>query len=201
MGFSEFELGSNPCLNKIIVPGHVVRDMRLDLQNYGIDDTTIFPDLEGLSRELVIRYRDIKTDSPHRGVFVRLKPSRLHKSGVGVFAIKRIPRNTRLFADENEELVWMSKNSLPKHGALRKLYDDFSIINGDRYGCPTSFNRLTPAWFMNESKEPNARCDDNYDFYTLREIRAGEELTVDYETFSDYPDSETVSLPAKSKRK
>jgi SET domain-containing protein len=47
---------------------------------------------------------------------------------------------------------------------------------------------LTPAWFLNESKKPNTRCDDNYDFYTLREIRPGEELTVDYETFSDYPD-------------
>jgi hypothetical protein len=189
-GFSRFARGASPCLKKFVIPGHVVRGMRLDLQNYGIDDTTIFPDLEGLSRALVTSYRDIKTDSPHRGVFVRLKPSKLHETGVGVFAIRPIPRQTRLFADENEEVFWMPKTLLPKSGPLRKLYDDFAIIKGKRYGCPVSFNRLTPAWFMNESKKPNTRCDENYDFYTVRDIRAGEELTVDYATFSDYPDGE-----------
>ena len=41
---------------------------------------------------------------------------------------------------------------------------------------------------MNESKTPNTRCDENYDFYAKRPISIGEELTVDYETFSDYPE-------------
>ena len=60
------------------------------------------------------------------------------------------------------------------------MYDDFSIVDGKFYGCPTSFNRLTPAWFMNESKRPNARIDDNYDFYAVRRIAAGQEITVDF---------------------
>jgi hypothetical protein len=38
---------------------------------------------------------------------------------------------------------------------------------------------------MNESKKPNTRCDENYDFYALRAVDSGEELTVDYSTFSD----------------
>jgi hypothetical protein len=65
--------------------------------------------------------------------------------------------------------------------------NDFSIIKGALYGCPTSFNRLTPAWYINESKKPNARCDENYYFRALRNVDAGEELTVDYGTFSDLP--------------
>jgi hypothetical protein len=185
---------------KIVIPGHVVRNVRLDIQNYGIDDTTIFPDLEGLGRALVTSYRDDEPDSPHRGVFVRLRPSNLHASGVGVFAIKRIPRNTRLFADETEEIFWMSQKALPKSGPMRKLYDDFAIIRGKRYGCPTSFNRLTPAWFLNESKTPNTRCDENYDFYTLREIRTEEELTVDCAAFSDYPELDQSRARTKSSR-
>ncbi|MGC9292816.1 MAG: SET domain-containing protein-lysine N-methyltransferase [Acidobacteriaceae bacterium] len=172
----------------IIIPAHVVHDIQLDFKDYGIDDTTIFPDLEGLGRALVTSYRNIKADLPHRGVYVRLQPSKLDKNGVGVFAIKRIPKNTKIFSGENEEVYWMSKKSLPANGPLRKIYDDFAIIRNNLYGCPTSFNRLTPAWFMNESKKPNTRCDENYDFYTLREISPGEELTVDYATFSDYPD-------------
>ncbi len=109
-------------------------------------------------------------DRPHSRVYVRLRPSKLDKKGVGVFAIRKIPKDTRIFADENEELCWIPKSSLPKGKALRTLYEAFAVIEGDRYGCPTSFNRLTPAWFLNESKKPNTRCDENYDFHTLRDV-------------------------------
>lgn len=186
-GFSRFLSGSHPCLKKIVIPAPTVNNLRLDLQNYGIDDTTIFPDLEGLGHALATRYREIKKDSPHRGVYVRLRPSKLHNAGVGVFAIKQIPKGTRIFADENEEVCWKAAKSLPKSGPLRKLYDDFAIINGKLYGCPISFNRLTPAWYLNDSKRPNARIDENYDFYAIRDISSGEEITVDYSTFSDDP--------------
>lgn len=186
-GFSEFQIGKSPCLKRIVVPGHAIRDVRLDLQNYGVDETLIFPDLEGLGRALVTSYREVKTDRPHGGVYVRLRPSKLDKKGVGVFAIRKIPKGRRIFVDENEELCWISRSALPKQKALRELYDAFAVIEADRYGCPTSFNRLTPAWFLNESKRPNTRSDENYDFYALRDITAGEELTVDYSTFSRYP--------------
>jgi hypothetical protein len=158
-GFSRFGAGSKPCLMKILIPGYAVERLRLDIQSYGIDDTTIFPDLEGLGRALITSYKDRNIDSPHSGVFVRLMPSKIHKGGVGVFAIKRIPAGTRLFSDENEEIVWIPTTTLPKNGPLRTLYDDFAIIKGSRYGCPVSFNRLTPAWFLNETKKPNTRCD------------------------------------------
>ena len=142
-------------------------------------------------------YQDVGDESPHKGVYVRLKPSRLHDAGIGVFAVRRIPKNTKVFAGENEEIFWRGEASLPRKGELRRLYDDFAIIKGKSYGCPTSFNRLTPAWYLNESKEPNVRCDENYDFYSLREIKADEELTVDYATFSDYPDGYLSARPPR----
>jgi hypothetical protein len=155
--------------------------------DYGIDDTTIFPDLEGLGRALSISYRQSKSRLPHVDVYVRIRPSKLHKSGVGVFAIKRIPKDRRVFSNENEEISWVRESKLPKSGAIRKVYDDFAIIKDGYYGCPTSFNCLTPAWFLNESKKPNTRCDENYDFYAIRDIAPGGELTVDYASFSEYP--------------
>jgi hypothetical protein len=187
-GFEEFSRGPLPNLRKIVIPGHAVSEMRLDLQQYGIDDTTIFPDLEGLGRALTTRYRDSNVDTPHRDVYAGLGPSKSDSGEVGVFAIRRIPKNTRIFAGENEEVCWIPKERLPKKGPMRKLYNDFAIIKGSRYGCPTSFNRLTPAWFMNDSRKPNISCDENYDFYALRTIDIGEELTVDQRTFSSYPD-------------
>jgi SET domain-containing protein len=111
----------------------------------------------------------------------------LDKKGIGVFAIRRIPKGVKVFTGENEEILWTNKDTLPKRGPLRKLYDDFCIIKDQRYGSPTNFNRLTVAWFLNESKKPNIACDDNYEFTTIRSVKAGEELTVDYSTFSEYP--------------
>jgi hypothetical protein len=184
-GFAKFASGSRPCLARLIIPAHSISDVQPELRRYGIDDTTIFPDLEGLGRSLVTSYRELSRRRPHSGVYVRLKPSK--KSGLGVFAIKPIPKGTRIFGGEDDELVWERKASLPKDRHVRKLYDDFAIIQGDLYGCPTSFNRLTPAWYLNESKRPNATCDEDYYFYALRDIRIGEEVTVDYATFSDYP--------------
>jgi SET domain-containing protein len=78
---------------------------------------------------------------------------------------------------------------------IRKLYDDFAVILTDksdkktRFGCPLSFNRLTPTWFLNHSSRPNVRCDDNYHFVALRDIVPGNELTVDYSKYSEKPPS------------
>jgi hypothetical protein len=198
-GLDRFASGKDPCVIKIVIPAHVVNGIRSDLRSYGVDETLIFPDLEGLGRALLTTYRDLPEDKPHRGVYVRIKPSSIHKVGVGVFAIKRIPANTRIFADENEEVVWINEDGLPKNQELRRLYEDFAIIKDHRYGCPVSFNRLTPAWFLNESKHPNLACDENYDFYAIRDIKAGEELTVDYSTFSEYPPAHSKS-PSSHRR-
>jgi hypothetical protein len=145
-----------------------------------VDETTIFPDLEGLGRSLATSYRDPIPDVPHKDVFAKLGPSRRSKSGVGLFAIKRIPKDTQIFAGENEEVCWIDPKALPRSGPARALYDELAIISKRGYGCPVSFNRLTPAWFMNESRRPNTRIDENYDFIALRDIRSGEELTTNF---------------------
>jgi SET domain-containing protein len=80
-------------------------------------------------------------------------------------------------------MIWVEQaatRKLPK--PIRKLYEDFGARapKGGRYGCPSNFNRLTMSWYLNDSKHPNTRCDNNYDFITLRPIKEGEELTFDY---------------------
>ncbi len=127
---------------------------------------------------------------PHEEVYTRLKPSDIH--GVGVFAIRPIPKGTHLFYGDETEMVWIDYERIRSlRGENRKLYDDFSIIKRDKYGCPRNFNQLTMGWYLNESKTtPNVECRACYEFYALRDIREGEELTVDYSTFSEYPKTE-----------
>jgi hypothetical protein len=125
--------------------------------------------------------------NPHENVHARLGPSPIH--GVGVFAIRDIAEGTYIFPDDEEELVWISKYEVNRLSTeLRRLYDDFAIIRGNLYGCPQDFNKMTPTWYFNESSSPNVACDKEYRFYAIRKIKKDEELTVNYDSYSDRPD-------------
>jgi SET domain-containing protein len=131
---------------------------------------------------------------PHSGVYARLKPSKIH--GVGVFAIQKIEKGTYIFPDDNDRLRWVDESeieNIPK--PLNRLYKDFAIVKGKKYGAPQNFSRLTTAWYLNHSKTPNVAADKHFRFYALRDIRSGEELTADYDTYSDPP--KTSKTPAK----
>lgn len=171
-------------LRKFVIPSWEVRQIRRSLDSCGIDETTVFPNLEALSRVVEFRWKEQKEALPHKQVYTRLKPSKIH--GVGVFAIKKIRRGTRLFFDDLDEMVWVKEATvkrLPKE--IARLYEDFPPRTDERLGCPRSFNRLTMGWYLNESTRPNVACTGNYDFKALKDIKAGEELTVDYSSFPD----------------
>jgi len=120
----------------------------------------------------------------HINVYARLAPSKIH--GVGVFAIQNIPQGTNIFLGDSSRLIWVSAKVVGKQPPkIKKLYNDFCVVKGDKYGCPNNFNNLTVAWYLNNSKKPNVRCDKNYDFFASRNIKSGEELTVDYSAYSD----------------
>jgi SET domain-containing protein len=123
---------------------------------------------------------------PHSGVYTRLKPSKIH--GVGVFAIRDIKKGTNIFPEDNDRMTWVDESQLRRlPPPLTRLYKDFAVIRGKKYGAPSHFDRLTTAWYLNHSKRPNVAVDKSYRFYALRFIRSGEELTVDYDTYSDQP--------------
>lgn len=135
---------------------------------------------------VMTRRRQLKP--PHFGVYARIRPSK--RGGVGVFAIRPIRKGTHLFYGDNDEIVWVDKSRL-KHMSpeIRKLYDDFCIIKGGGrlYGCPVNFNHLTVAWFLNHSRNPNVTCDKEFRFFAALDIEPGEELTVDYSSYSELP--------------
>ncbi|MHB8581263.1 MAG: SET domain-containing protein [Ignavibacteriaceae bacterium] len=123
---------------------------------------------------------------PHVGVYVRLRPSKIH--GVGVFAIRKIQKGIYPFKGENSGLIWLNKKEIQKlPKTIKNLYNDFCIIknNGELYGAPKNFNLMTTAWYVDDTKVPNLGYDKEYNFYNLRNIEVGEELSVDYSTFTE----------------
>jgi len=138
---------------------------------------------------------------PHIGVYTRLRPSKIH--GVGVFAIRKIRKGTNIFSGDDAEMVWIEKSSLrglPRE--IRRLYEDFAVIrnHATEYGCPRNFNVLTVGWYLNESDDPNVACDKDFDFFALRDIAVDEELTVDYDSYSEPPDIHSERGKSASRR-
>jgi SET domain-containing protein len=136
-----------------------------------------------------------KNSMPHDGVYARIMPSKIH--GVGVFAIRDIRKGTKIFQEDDSELIWMKRSvlkldELPK--GIRQLYDQFCLIKdkGETYGCPKSFNLMTVAWYLNHSITPNVGCDKDYTFFALRDIKNGEELTADCHSYNEFANARWV---------
>ena len=131
----------------------------------------------------------ISAGLPHDRVAVRLAPSAI--AGIGVFAGMDIRQGTNVFPNDDREIRWIAKDELDRAQPSdfhRALYHDFAIRDGGRLGCPPSFDRLTVGWYVNEpaaGDEPNLRASADYCLIAARDIRAGEELTVRYDSFSD----------------
>jgi len=124
--------------------------------------------------------------APHHGVYARIGPSRIH--GVGAIAVRDIPRGTRVFRGEVEQVAWVRRSEvrrLPR--AVRALYEDFGMVDGAWLGVPRNLNRLSVGWYVNHADAPNLAAGEDGRFRALRRIRAGEELTADYRTFVDEP--------------
>lgn len=109
--------------------------------------------------------------------FTEVKPSSIH--GKGVFAIKQIPKGTRLYEYKG---LKVRRDDLPNDyvtGLTSMVYvmslDDDFVIDAEREG--------NDARFINHSCNPNCEVYflNNAPFiYTTRLIEKGEELSFDY---------------------
>jgi len=121
---------------------------------------------------------------PDDHVYTRIKCSPVH--GVGVFAIQDMKKGTYVFL-ENCNVVKFNRKDLSlenKPAEIKRFYEDF-CPKDEKEGliyCPENFNFMTISWYMNrDEKNPNMMCDKNLDFYALRDIKAGEELLLNYD--------------------
>jgi SET domain len=121
---------------------------------------------------------------PHHKVYTRLMAS--PRAGVGVFAIKMIPKGTYVFEPDDDDLVLVDMSeTIVLPSSIRRLYEDFCVLKNGVYQCPTTFNKLTPSWYLNHSDTPNVRADESLKFLALRDIEEGEELTANYSSYSE----------------
>lgn len=134
--------------------------------------------------------KDLSRKLAHK-TFCRLKPSAI--SGVGVFAIREIPKGVNPFQDcRQARLIAFREKELAMFApGVKKLIKDFCIVKNSLYLVPHfGLNCIDLAYYLNHSKNPNMRAmvqskSGDVEFITRRRINNGEELTVDYKTYSE----------------
>jgi len=116
-----------------------------------------------------------------------IKPSPLH--GIGVFAIRTIPKGTKnIFSEGMGEWIQVSKQeveSLPQ--SSKDLIENHCLFDEDHYFIPEyGFKLVDLVIYLNHSEIPNVRSlNEGEQFEALRDIQEGEELLVDYGTIVD----------------
>ena len=106
--------------------------------------------------------------------------------GRGVFAVSHIPADTLLFSDP---LMMVPEDQCPKGSVLHAIVFFWSAVMED--GLSRNAIVLGMGTVLNHSKFPNVivyfkQNPDRVDFYALRDIEPGEQLTHDY-NYDEYP--------------
>jgi len=114
------------------------------------------------------------------------------KHGVGLVAIRTIPKGTDVFknADPFGSVLKITKEELdtyPADEAAKDLVRDFCALQDGVYYVPSyGMDALTKNYYLNHSKKPNMMTPDKGEtFLAARDIRKGEELTADYDTYNE----------------
>ena len=129
--------------------------------------------------------------------YCRIKPSKIN--GVGVFAIKDIPKKTNPFyLTDNKSINHKYKKILKKDLKnvdieVKKIIDDFFYKeDDDSYYIPLlGLNSLDISFYMNHSIKPNIEIVKSYNYDTLifktnKKIKKNEELLINYDNYSDF---------------
>ena len=106
--------------------------------------------------------------------------------GRGVFAVSRIPADTLLFSDP---VMPVPGDQCPEGSVLDAIVFRWSAAVGDGLGRGAIVLGLGTV--LNHSRSPNVvvsfeRDPDRVDFYALRDIGPGEQLSHDY-GYDEYP--------------
>lgn len=121
--------------------------------------------------------------------FTRLAPG---KYGVGVFAIRKIPKGTNPFKGvldfKFHKLKVDKVRSNPEltEGVKQLVKDMCPEVDGYYYVPSYSINEIGIGYYLNHSSTPNMdETNGGEDFIANRDIEVGEELFVNYGDYSE----------------
>lgn len=111
-----------------------------------------------------------------------MKPSKMILGEMGVFATVDLAKDTVIgdvrYLDEGPFVPWSKYDEFST--ANKKKIDAFCLGTAEGFTLPRDFNYLSVPWCLNHSCDGNVGFDAVGNFVTMREVKAGEELSYDY---------------------
>jgi SET domain-containing protein len=113
-----------------------------------------------------------------------IKPSPIE--GIGVFTSADIKAGAVLKMWTEDDLRFIPEAEAARDPEFAFFGERYCVRVPGGYHCPLSFQRMSIGWFTNHSEAPNARCEErlNWNYVAIRDIRAGEEILIDYSQLS-----------------
>ncbi len=114
---------------------------------------------------------------------MELKPSKIAPGQVGLFALKDFTKN-QIIVDKNiwDESRLISWNEFGTIDPItQKKLVDFCYKADEGIFAPQNINQLKIAYYFNHSCEPNSYSDSEDNYRAKRDIKTGEEFTIDVE--------------------
>ena len=97
-------------------------------------------------------------------------------SGVGVFSLLDIPKDTCIFtAEQSYKVLWSEINP-----EIRSRIKTLTYCDDEGFWIDCDLNKIGPQYYINHSHSPNVAYNkDTGSLYAIRDIQKNEEL-VDY---------------------
>lgn len=106
-----------------------------------------------------------------------LKPSTI--SGIGVFAAHDIAKGAPVFTNKHPTRR-MKISDVPPEFIKYCVY-----VSDDECIAPERFDRMTIGFYLNHSDTPNIKKISDTEAIAARDIKAGEELVMDYNQLNE----------------
>jgi SET domain-containing protein len=125
-------------------------------------------------------------------VYCRIQRSPIQ--GVGVFAIREIPKGTKPLTTFREvEVVPIPEKEIADNPKIPQAVKDmvrafYAVQDGNICFSDHSLNEIDISYFLNHSNTPNLDAEEINEesvFTANRDIHVGEELTSDYSEYSE----------------
>ena len=119
-----------------------------------------------------------------KNIFIEIRPSKTVKNGVGLVAIRSIPKDTTIFVFKSNNIYNINYDELKSYNvpnSVIKILKKYYAHNKDFIQLPLHVEPTSYVHYLNHSPKSNIYYNFNTGEYkTKRHIKKDEEIFIDY---------------------
>ena len=127
-----------------------------------------------------------------KNIFIEIRPSKTVKNGVGLVAIRSIPKDTTIFVFKSNNIYNINYDEFKSHNvpnSIIKILKKYYAHNKDFIQLPLDVEPTSYVHYLNHSPKSNIYYNFNTGEYkTKRHIKKDEEIFIDYNEDNYCPD-------------